>query len=427
MAPAVGTHHRRTLSGTLPADGANPAQIQPTSDYGDSHVHTGAAGDRQAMLSAAAEANKATWDWLTYRDSTVTLTNQAAGGLVQGDVLALAVPDAVVLADTVASQQQFVVCAEATLAPATAGRFWASAFIPVVKHTGAVTALHYVRKSATTKAVETTGVAVGPTTQTPAGALGLALASATVAGTIPVLWFPRPAPLLPPVTAGYVKGTGTGFAVQALPIPVADFATGTPTGGKFVRDDGVLAVPPSASPVLNRAASPVVVSNTITETTIYAFEVPGGTLGTAGKVRLVVHGQMTDTVTTGAKSLTVRLKYGATTLITYPLVYADATTALGTGHPVRLHFELANLGGTNNQLGILDSVMAALRNDAAPQASLGGTNHGSGTGTQRIASLQHGAAAVDSTAAQTLAATIQWGAASSTRSFTMQHATLELL
>ncbi len=59
------------------------------------------------------------------------------------------------------------------------------------------------------------------------------------------------------------SGTAVGFgaidlassAAVAGVLPVANFATGTPTGAKFVRDDGVLAVPPGAGDVVGPGSS----------------------------------------------------------------------------------------------------------------------------------------------------------------------------
>lgn len=46
------------------------------------------------------------------------------------------------------------------------------------------------------------------------------------------------------VSGSYLKGNGTSpVTLQSTPLPIADISTGTPTGTKFLRDDGVLAVP----------------------------------------------------------------------------------------------------------------------------------------------------------------------------------------
>ncbi len=42
MAAPVLLNHRRTVSGVLPADGPDPAFLQPTTDYGDTHIAGGA-------------------------------------------------------------------------------------------------------------------------------------------------------------------------------------------------------------------------------------------------------------------------------------------------------------------------------------------------------------------------------------------------
>lgn len=422
--------HRRSTG--LPADNAVPAQIQP-SNFADSHVFAGAAGDGQVPASAT-NADGWDWRWLQGADVSVTLTNGTGGPLVLGDVVALsATPGVVALGDTATSLQVYVVCLEASLASAASGRFAVGQVIPTVKNTGAVTAGHYVRKSATTKAVEDTTVAAGPTTQPPAGALGLALSTAVGAGTIAVLWFLRGTPYLPPVTAGYLKGTGTAYNVQTTPIPIADLSTGTPTGAKFLRDDGVLAVPPGggggggSDAVLDRNTSAVTVANTVIQTSVYAFNVLGGTLATNKRLRLTLLGIITDTnAAVTQRSLTLRAKYGATTVATLTLATAltgsdglcppstilIASTGANVGFGVT--FDLAALGTAAAQQGLLEVSTPSIVAFAGGVLSI------------PPGSVQ-GAAAEDSTADKTLTVTVQWSAANAANTCTVKYAALELL
>lgn len=422
--------HRRSTG--LPADNAVPAQIQP-SNFADSHVFAGAAGDGQVPASAT---NPDGWDWrwLQGADVSVALTNGTGGPLVLGDVVALsATPGVVALGDTVTSLQVYVVCLETVVLNAATGRFAVGQVIPTVRNTGPITAGHYVRKSATTKAVEDTTVAAGPTAQPPAGALGLALSTAVGTGTISVLWFLRGTPYLPPVTAGYLKGTGTAYNVQTTPIPISDIATGTPTGAKFVRDDGVLAVPPGgggggggSDSVLDRNTSAVTVANTLTQTSVYSFNVLGGTLATNKRVVLTLFGLVTDT--NGAvtnRTLTLRAKYGATTVATLtlatsltgsdglcpPSTILLASTGANVGFGVT--FELAALGTAASQHGLLRCATPSLT------AFLGAA-------LRTLPDAIQGAAAEDSTADKTLTLTAQWSAANAANALTVKYAALEL-
>lgn len=426
MADPVQLHHPRTLAGTLPADGADPTDIQP-SDFGAAHVLGGATADRKAALSKSSETAKSIWDWLRYADVyTPDLTNATGGGLVEGDVVALsATPGQVALDDTLASQNHFVVCAEASLANSSAGRFRALGIIPVVKNKGAVTAGQYVKKSATTKAVETTAIAASATRQPPDGSLGLALSTQAGDGTISVLWFARPIPYLPPLaTAGYLKATGSAYAVQAAPIPIADISTGTPTGAKFLRDDGVLAEPPSGggSNVLDRVTSNVTVANTTTETTVYSKQIDANTLGTSKRLRLVVHciwgGNGVVIGGSFAKTIQFKLKYGATTVITSTVAAvedAGNTVQLGQA-PSVLEFLLSADGATNAQLGTaLIRGTSLAGTTGVPYESIAGNNVHEGTGAE------------DSTQNLNLVVTAKWNNANPALSFTLKHAVLELL
>ncbi len=109
-------------------------------------------------------------------------TNSTGVTLSAGDVVALnAGADAsVVLSDTQGSLNQFVV-ALATITNAATGVFGQVGQVTITTQ-GAVTRGHYLRKSATTKAVEDAGVAVGATLNAPAGAVGVALTAAAGPG-----------------------------------------------------------------------------------------------------------------------------------------------------------------------------------------------------------------------------------------------------
>lgn len=110
------------------------------------------------------------------------LTNSSGVTLNAGDVVALdlAVNSSVVLSDVSASLRQFVV-ALATITNASTGVFGQAGQVTVTVQ-GAVTRGNYLRKSATTKALEDSGVAAGAALQVPLGALGVALTGAAGPG-----------------------------------------------------------------------------------------------------------------------------------------------------------------------------------------------------------------------------------------------------
>jgi len=89
-------------------------------------------------------------------------------------------------------------------------------------------------------------------------------------------------------TTGIVRRTGTsawsaGTAVDLTSevtgiLPVANYATGTPTGSKFVRDDGVLAVPPDTNSGGTVTTVSVVTANGVSGSVANATTTPAITL-----------------------------------------------------------------------------------------------------------------------------------------------------
>src|SRR6185503_11688588 len=147
-----------------------------------------------------------------------SLTNRTGGGLAAGDVVGLdpANDSSVTLADAVSTTQPVLIAA-ATIGSAAAGVFYSSGVMPV-KVTGAVVRGNFLRKSATTLALEDSGVAIG--TPPPAGTVGVALTDDT-AGMATLLKFPSS-----PGSAG--GGSGTQPIFECLPtgatFPTANFA-----------------------------------------------------------------------------------------------------------------------------------------------------------------------------------------------------------
>ena len=130
------------------------------------------------------------------------LTNQTGVTLSAGDVVALDLANnsSVALSDAQGSLRQFVV-ALATITAAATGVFGQSGQVTVTTQ-GAVTRGNYLRKSATTKALEDTGTAPSTTAVMPSGTVGVALTAAAGpgAGTVVALLFGVTA--APPVVVG---------------------------------------------------------------------------------------------------------------------------------------------------------------------------------------------------------------------------------
>lgn len=169
------------------ADGPDPTLVQPSKWNQDENLGAGADGQKIARDSGQADGGS----WVNY--DAASYTNSTGGTAVIGDVVAVSVAadNAVVLDDTVSSLKKFVVALQAP-ANAAVGAYAYMGPVPGVKAQGAIAAGQYVRKSATTKAVEDAGTAVGSATAPPAGAIGFAT-SAAAAGFVNIYLFPATA------------------------------------------------------------------------------------------------------------------------------------------------------------------------------------------------------------------------------------------
>jgi hypothetical protein len=165
------------------------------------------------------------------------LTNKTGGTLSVGDVVAVSTANdkAAKLDDAVASLSNFVVALETPVADVV-GNFLVVGLAPVVKAQGAIARGQYVRKSATSKAVEDAGVAYSSSATAPAGALGVAL-TAAAGGFVSALWYEVPSP--GPVTVNQCRVTKSG----------ANLTIGPFMGNRLTFPGGVQAVVPAVGTV----------------------------------------------------------------------------------------------------------------------------------------------------------------------------------
>jgi hypothetical protein len=156
--------------------------------------------------------------------------------------------------------------------------------------------------------------------------------------------------------------------------------------------------------ILDQVTTPTTMSGTVTETTVYTFSVPGGSLGSDGMLRLTLfgYGQLVS------GGMTYRFKYGGTTFASY-----GGDDAFDVTSPHEIRFQLAALGATNSQVGRATILVS---NSASP--------NGLASGASGVA---RGAGGVDSTVNQTLAVTVEQTVASASNNFTIEYAVLELL
>lgn len=146
----------------------------------------------------------------------------------------------------------------------------------------------------------------------------------------------------------------------------------------------------------------VTVTNTTTETTVYSKTIDGGTLGSHKALRLKMQARVIHSV---VQDMTIRFKYGATTLLTITIPAGLATADKSAD----IEFLLTASGATNAQ-------RASGRVDMQDQANQLYTRWN-----------QEGTATEDSTASKTLSVTVQWAIASTSLTFAQSWVGLELL
>jgi hypothetical protein len=161
---------------------------------------------------------------------------------------------------------------------------------------------------------------------------------------------------------------------------------------------------------LSIVATDVDYINSITETDILSVTLPGGKLGTGNGVRARFYIEKLDTLNADARTLTLKLKYGATTIATISgIVVPSSAVDTATGY---IEAVLISRGSTSTQEGSI-SIIAMTSNPA--------TNTG-------ICEFAVGTAAEDSTANKTLAVTAQWGGGAANASeLKIAHAIVELI
>ena len=151
--------------------------------------------------------------------------------------------------------------------------------------------------------------------------------------------------------------------------------------------------------ILNHTTTPVTVGDTVTETSIYSFSVPGGSLSTNRRIGVKLFGKWSGDGFWGHK-LTIRAKYGATTICSLEYLNSGGTPS---NAPFNIQFDLTSSGATGTQNGFLQAQAYAafeIIDSSGQQASFG-------TATE------------DSTADKTLNITVQWTVADNSDTYTM--------
>lgn len=356
------------------------------------------------------------------------LTNKTGSTINAGEVVAIDSGNdaAVALGDTVSSFKRFTV-AGGSVANNAAGWFVSpDQIVTGVLAQGAIARGEYVRKSATSKKVETTGVAQGDAVGLPSDAIGLALTAAS-GGAITLLWWGYP-----PTVGGASATVYTGIATPATPASgsIGLYAPSAPSGLRRLRliDAGAQLID-LAGVIFRGNGNPFKdVNTTAAETSIFASAptIKGGTLGTDRVLRFTILGDILN-VTGGGAGATLKVKYGATTVLNVSnaanFFSVESNAARGLWHA---RGEIAAAGATGAQVAALRFAVFAKSNQGVSGVAVVEGDSGAGSSAHTSAAF-HNAVAEDSTADKVFDVTIQPTSSSANLSIRVFAILLEVL
>lgn len=204
---------------------------------------------------------------------------------------------------------------------------------------------------------------------------------------------------------------------SAAAIALSKLGQGGATTGQAVVWNGTEWAPanvPTTVQVLTQSVTDQTVTNSTAEASFFSYSVPGNTLGTNKMIRVTIMGEYAYAV---GNSITLRFKYGATTISAVSGISAANVNAATKGWVLRVYLVAKN--ATNSQKGWWKGDGGEAEKASDEQGSFEHNEefsmHGMGTATE------------DSTAAKTLDFTAQWSAASASLVWTKNYAVVELV
>lgn len=165
----------------------------------------------------------------------------------------------------------------------------------------------------------------------------------------------------------------------------------------WINDDGSL----RAFGLLDRVFTEQSVSSTTTETSVYSYSIAGGTFSTNNIIRLVLTGYID--LSAVSRTLTLRVKFGATTIGT-----ATLCTTASTKGTVRIEVIINANNATNSQRATI--LLTSVTDNAT-------TTDGNLDANYTLKMAGHSSLAEDTTSAKTLQVTVQWSGADATAIF----------
>lgn len=209
-------------------------------------------------------------------------------------------------------------------------------------------------------------------------------------------------------SAEVTAGTATGDTGAVLVVTPDALAASTPV----FNGSGITNISGKA----NVTTSDTTLASSTSETTILTQSITGGTLSTANALRASCY--VTSLQVSGtANTCTIRFKYGATTLVS-KVLSTNATQGAGTNYAGKIEFVLMGSGATGTQEGV------AYINFGSSQNAIGNAAS-SVSGYQALIATNVGTSSEDSTAAKTLAITVQFSNSGGSDNITVTQGMIE--
>ena len=264
---------------------------------------------------------------------------------------------------------------------------------------------------------------VADATTTPA--ITLSLGAITPTSVNSIVFSGTSTPTLSVTGTSSISGTNTGDQTITLTGDVT--GSGTSSFATTLSNTGVTAGTYDRVTVDAKGRVTAGLNNTLNSTstdttlntgeqTVLSVSIPGGTLGTAGQIRVTLLGQLLNN--SGAnRAYTFRIKYGANTY------FGDISGNIATGtvaRPIAIQFTLFATGATNTS-----AIHGRITLGAATNGSVAGV--GDVAVVDAINATVFGTGATDSTANQNIEVSILSNSANATQTFTRSAYSIEVL
>ncbi len=170
---------------------------------------------------------------------------------------------------------------------------------------------------------------------------------------------------------------------------------------------------------IDQAMTELEVVNSIVETDIYNFTLPGGTLGANGALRLRITGDYLNNAF-AAPTMTVAYRFGAS------ISYQDASIAIGSNVNRRAVFMEFFMGNRDDQAAQTGGGYLGMSDAGGTTRGLGNWVNLATTATIGTTAVQFDATAIDTAVDQTLRVTVRHDTANANISFRRQMAFLDV-